>query len=825
MNDTWEIISLQNRDTNIHRYHNSVSQVRTNGSDVFGRIGYTFNLDLDNCTDEEYNVLLESLQPEFFSRSISIDSRFLYDENILNRIANSDRIREIRITDPGFMINEDLLNRFSNNVTLVADRASETAIRSGRAIPQYGIFKKEKNYVGNDLTSAYFVDHDLSDDELNYLVSAINNDHEENRQLSLRIYRPSMYEEFLRRLRDRGLDSNVEINLLGNPLYDASTCFDEISGIVNNRVNITYDICSDVVEMYCHEPFSVSNLHRSELEGGGKSSIESYHHLLSILENQESHIRQMGYSPLEAQIYLYRFLQENYAYDPNLERTDSIDFLANRQLDRVAGSPTLVCEGYATLYSALMRRCGMPVFRYSTENHVRNIARIKDDKYGVDTIGVLDPTEDGSHIVDGAFEQNRAFTYFMVSPRDMLRSNNPECMTIPTSLVLDREHLEMWPFSRDVYEFMFDDEYSPIGYAVTMLDRMGFDVQDSNGNFSMDSYNNLLDNLNRTSIFDELDSSAFENAYIEVMRKENPQISDEEINMNLGFANLSRSLRYSDYSNRPTLLLNYDINQGRLVPSIGIDENGNQFNNNRTIDVGFRVHDNSRRISDFELSDEEINRRRREVINNRNSFNNRNLDNYNVGNGINENRVTNSSNLNIGDGINGSDINRNHIGTISDIFDENHNSFNEEFINDAINDVGRDVFIDIAGGINAVSIGDRVESTSMDNLRIMIDTNNDILTGFGSNNNDEVIIDVYESGEFIPGTTIRKPRFRGDYETDEEYVNYLENYYNRYFPQASQTNRNIDRNNNINPDGTYRLVREQIVQDLPINSRQESRYR
>ena len=126
---------------------------------------------------------------------------------------------------------------------------------------------------------------------------------------------------------------------------------------------------------------------------------------------------------------------------------------------------------------------------------------------------------------------------------------------------------------------------------------------------------------------------------------------------------------------------------------------------------------------------------------------------------------------------------------------------------------------------NAVSIGDRVESTSMDNLRIMIDTNNDILTGFGSNNNDDVIIDVYESGEFIPGTTIRKPRFRGDYETDEEYVDYLENYYNRYFPQASQTNRNIDRNNNINPYGTYRLVREQIVQDLPINSRQESRYR
>lgn len=778
MNNEWEIISLQNRDTNIHRYHNAVSQVRTSGSDVFGRIGFVFNLNFDNCTDEEYNVLVESLQPDYFSRSISLDSRYLYDERILERIANSGNIREIRIIDPGFVVNEDLLNRFSDNVVVIADGATEGALRSGRAVAQYGVFKKETNYVGNDLTSAYFVDHDLSDDELRYLIGTINNDREENRQLSLRMYRPNMYEDFLRRLRDNGLDSDVEISLLGNPLYDASSCFDEISGIVNNKVNIIYDTCSDVVDMYSLEPFSVSNLHRSELEGGGKSSIASYNQLLNILETQERHIKDMGYSPLEAQIYVYRFLQENYAYDPNLERTDSIDFLANRQLDKVAGSPTLVCEGYATLLSALMRRCGIPVFRYSTENHVRNVGRIKDSKYGVDSIAVLDPTNDGSHIVDGRFEQNRAFTYFMVSPRDMLRSVDPECMTIPTSLVLSREHGDLWPLSRDVYEYMFDDQYSPMGYAITMLDRMGININDSNGNFSIDGYNELLDNLNRTSIFDEMDATAFEEAYVEVMRKENPQITDEEINMNLAFANLSRSLRYADFSNEPTLMLNFDFNEaGVLVPSVGINENGERYNNNRNINVGFRVHDNSRNISDFELSDEEIFRRRSEV--------------NNVGN-----------------------VQNNNIDAIYDISDNSHNRSNEEVVYDTSNNNEQDVLVDITGGINAVSIGDRVESISMDDLRVVIDSAM-----------DNIHVEQYENDEYIPGTSIRKPRFRGDYESDEEYVDYLENYYNRYFPQANVNNRNINMNNNINPDGTYRLVRDQIIQDLPINSRVESRYR
>ena len=56
-----------------------------------------------------------------------------------------------------------------------------------------------------------------------------------------------------------------------------------------------------------------------------------------------------------------------------------------------------------------------------------------------------------------------------------------------------------------------------------------------------------------------------------------------------------------------------------------------------------------------------------------------------------------------------------------------------------------------------------------------------------------------------------KPRYRGIYETDEHYVKYLEKYYSINFPNRGTFN-----------DGIYALKKEDIIQDLPINSKEKS---
>ena len=80
-----------------------------------------------------------------------------------------------------------------------------------------------------------------------------------------------------------------------------------------------------------------------------------------------------------------------------------------------------------------------------------------------------------------------------------------------------------------------------------------------------------------------------------------------------------------------------------------------------------------------------------------------------------------------------------------------------------------------------------------------------------------------ENQEFIPGTNIPRPRNRGEedpYETDEQYVEYLRDYYNNYFPNVNDENNNsiiepeknhFSENKDVNPN--------QNSQDSEINEK------
>ena len=713
-----EIISLIYDDSGRRGLSVACSENRhdRNRGNTHGHIGYYLNgRFMEN--PEVREEFLQYLRGCPLSRSLSIDARFLDDQEILDAIRNSHNVREIRIINDGFVLTSDVLNRFADDVVIVCDEVSDdiTLEQRNRVYVQHGLYKKETNFIEDDLVSGYFITHELSDRELDYLVDTVNRDNSADYcQISFRIYDPTQYRDLVTRLHDRGLRDDVRINFLGNPLYDRSETLVGLNEISNNPISITYDTCSDMVTFYTEEPYTVSNMHHSELEGGGKSSFDSYFRMLNVLETQERHIAEQGYSPLEAAIYVYRFLQQNYAYDPNHQTTDSINTLTNRQLDIVAGNSTMVCEGYATYYSALMRRCGIPMFRYSTDIHVRNIARIVDEKYGVDTIGVCDPTVDGSRIIDGVFNESNRFTYFMFSPREAVYFD--PYITIPTSLVLNYEacgepYLSF--LSRDEYENDLSLRYTPDGYAMTMLERMGIRLPEP---LTYENYRELVADLNRTSLFTNMDPDAFSQAYEHVLRTENPNMSDFDVSLTVRDGILS-------------MIDRLDQIEG-LVPTINL--NG-LYENAYDIPAILYPMENTLSISDFNSMPASENVTGQDV-----DFDQSDLTAQQ------DNVEQNTGNT----------------------LDNNNQSISEEDVNGVI-----------------------------DENMSQIEVNSD---------------------EFIPGTNIRKPRCRGDYETDEEYVEYLRDYYGRYFPESVEENRENDT--------TYRLRQDQIIQDLPIYSTQPSRY-
>ena len=77
------------------------------------------------------------------------------------------------------------------------------------------------------------------------------------------------------------------------------------------------------------------------------------------------------------------------------------------------------------------------------------------------------------------------------------------------------------------------------------------------------------------------------------------------------------------------------------------------------------------------------------------------------------------------------------------------------------------------------------------------------------------------SEEFIPGTNIHKPRERGVYESDEEYVEFLREFYHRHFPNAEYVQAVLKycQDNQMNLYDYYyavgTIIRSGHLEDLP----------
>lgn len=502
-----------------------------NMGEGLGNLSYTLSY---NNNDHFRKELMDAIKSNNISEFLNIDARFLTDD-VIDILNQSENLNTIRIVNDGYKVSNELCDKLNDNIKIIADGVEEnlTDEYRNRTTIQHGYYKRMYGIDGNEKQiQSFFLTHEPTEEELDDLISEVNASQETMKtKIEFRQHNPKIYKKVIRRLQEKGLKSDVTLSFLGNPLYDDLTLFKDMSKI-SNPVEITYSTCNDIVHNFENEPFETNNFYHSELEGSGKTTVESYQNLLQVLDTQSKHIQEKGYSPLEATIYIYRYLQKNYAYDPDYTTTDQINTYLNRQLDIVAGKNTLVCEGYATLFSALMRKSNIPLFRYSTREHCRNIGRIKDDKYGIDKIAVFDPTNDGSSIDEkGNFRENNSFEFFMLTPEEI--ASFDDFITLPTSLVLDydamyQEGRDIPPYlSRDIYEKCISSNYIADGYTVRMLELMGF--RPGNGTektYDFDSFREFLRNFNNTSIFDAIDPAIIARAYKTVMRKENEPIEE-----------------------------------------------------------------------------------------------------------------------------------------------------------------------------------------------------------------------------------------------------------------------------------------------------------
>ena len=156
---------------------------------------------------------------------------------------------------------------------------------------------------------------------------------------------------------------------------------------------------------------------------------------------------------------------------------------------------------------------------------------------------------------------------------------------------------------------------------------------------------------------------------------------------------------------------------------------------------------------------------------------------------------------------------RNTVDSQNAMIEELQNYIRNNSNSDVIDDVSKEELSDVIDDVTNESVkinSDEPKSIVLSNQSKLNDNNfygNDednyykkldkkVVEEYLNREVNEEKEDVSEEDRsmYIPGTNILKPRNRGYEETDEEYVKYLEEYYNKYFPKESKGLMTIDGN-------------------------------
>lgn len=121
-------------------------------------------------------------------------------------------------------------------------------------------------------------------------------------------------------------------------------------------------------------------------------TIDEFKKTIDYITDVVRKIKRHNLSPLEEIVYAYD-VSKNRKY---LEEGHDERKAKSRDISKVLFGDKIVCTGFASIFTALVRNLGYQATNYIVESgaHEVSIVRIKDNKYGLDLITYFDPTGD-----------------------------------------------------------------------------------------------------------------------------------------------------------------------------------------------------------------------------------------------------------------------------------------------------------------------------------------------------------------------------------------------------------------------------------------------
>ena len=525
---------------------------------VVGKINdyNVISLDFKNLQfDKEALISLIKSESSILAPTISLDAKLLQDDEIVDALnSKSDTtVIRIRIVNEKYKLNENDYNKLSFADYIYVDEVEHFNYDLFRVFTSHGIYKHQFEMIDNNGDTEYkdvfHIVHKLSDKEFKRLVLDVNNCI--NSEIVLDLYDPVYYNEFLNKLSDNYLDQDVNITLLSNILVDSKNMFDELEEY-NYNIKIKYSSNHEVLNYYMTEPFDNIVNYDNQLEINGTCTLKSYSNILNIIYGGSDYLRDKYYSPLESIIWTYRFIKDS-----------DIDI------------------DYSELFSAILRRHGERVFRYSSLGNNKNILRVVDNKYNVDNIGIVDFNID---VDEYKFSDNNylyfpnidsEFSNFIYSPRDLLKTcRSEEALSISNSLVIDRDDYDLFRFnSCDNIEVFFNYNYDNRGNTFRFLELVGL-KEEFDTAYDLDNLYDYIEYINNMRYTDSIDDDVMLEAIINVEKFENPSINDSDIERIKKSFDKANDIRDNDILTEDYhIITNYEIiEDGELIYNVDIEE-------------------------------------------------------------------------------------------------------------------------------------------------------------------------------------------------------------------------------------------------------------
>ncbi len=501
--------------------------IKNIGKDIINNsyILYSLAIDYELINDEIIDMLKKKYHESKFTLRI-IGGNFCIDSKLYEKLSFIDEIVVSQIAEDIVLLNGSNL---IDNQDIVIDN----------------IIPDRKYQPINE----FYLNKFLSNKECALVTSKINATISNTKRLYFRMYEPSKYGELVTKLSSYGLNEKVEINLLGNPLIDKIEDFEFIKS-TKYKITVTFTTNPDRIEKLTKEPYSDSHNFIEELECSNKVDSFDYLNILYSSNFLQRKTSTLELSPFEILVYVYRYVEKN------------SNFFIRNSITKEKYSEYK--NGFATLFSILLRRLNIPVLLYTSTKNLKNICRIIDKKYKMDRIITFDITRD---INTNRYQEHKiySFTYFGLSPLSSMNESITDYLTIPAVLSISKEdYLEYGNKSYNRYIKLYNPIKSHIDFAKKALKL--FEFEGINENTSIDEFYDFIADYQTKKGLKKVESTAISSAVEKIVQIEINSNRKEQKEYEIYNSIATNELYETELLEENQILVNINNKKTKVVP-------------------------------------------------------------------------------------------------------------------------------------------------------------------------------------------------------------------------------------------------------------------